>query len=1388
MKRIAAILLVLSSLALPRLHGATTPPTPAQLEFFEQRIRPMLANECYECHGAQKQKGKLRVDSRDALLRGGSSGPALIAGDAKKSLLIQSIRHEDADSAMPKDRPKLSDAVIADFVKWVNDGAADPRDKALNEVATGNAGWEATFTARKDWWSFKPVQKVASLVVTNVAWSAHPVDQFLLANLEERRLQPAAPADRRTLLRRLTFTLTGLPPTTDEVRAFLDDTSPDAYAKVVERLLSSPRFGEHWARHWMDLMRFAETHGSEGDPEIPNAWRYRDYLIRAFNTDVPWDQLIREHLAGDLLPKPRWNETEGINESLLGLAHFRLVEHGFNPVDTLDEQIKTVDSQIDVVSKAFQGLTTSCARCHNHKFDPISERDYYALHGIFASVRPTQLTIDQPERLRVHREELEKLKREIKAGVAQAWEKSAQELTVLLLAGTNRPAIPGDEIQTRLVDLEQRLASLDRAGRKAAHQQRAPGVPPGQRGEESKVVEQSDASTRRDAGGTLPMAAWTFDTDARDAVGSLHGELQGGAVIRNGRLILDGKGAFLRTAPLEKSLREKTLEVWVAPANLEQGGGGVLTVESQDGAVFDAIVFAEKESRKWMAGSDLFRRGKNLKAADESAKPGELVHLALVYRADNSIALFRNGVAYGAAWGPSGEGKELQTFAAKSARVLLGQRHTSGVNAFFAGEIEEARIYDQALSVQEVKASFNAGPGLISPAAIVQALTPEQRTERARLTAEIASQRATLVKQFPNYAERDAARTRRLTTFDMVAKNENHPLAAWFQLGAQAGEAFTFGWQIFVQKQTNETAARQKFNAETFRTAWDFRGDGVNKWFRHGVNPPEAFARPGEFAIEPDGDRLFSGLLPAGVFSHRLSQKHNGVFASPRFKITSDNISVRSIGGKGAGVRLVLDNYPLGQGNIYPATDLKSDAPTWVRIDTAYRKGGMAYLEFAPSAELTSRVRSPAGPSERSYFGVEQVVFHDAKTIPKEEITPNTLLAAGDAPKSAEALAQQIGKQLTTAIAAWRNDSMSEEQRVFLDAFVRGELLPMTVKELPEVASLVAEYRKLEADIPSPRRAPGVLETVGYNAPLLSRGDHLKPLAPEPRGYLQLVSTRRYETKLSGRLELANDIANTTNPLTARVLVNRVWHHLFGRGLVATVDNFGRLGEKPSHPELLDFLAAQFVAQGWSSKELIRYLVTTRAYQMSSVVSVRAAEVDPDNVLLSHARTRRVEAESIRDALLAISARLDTNMFGPGVNALAAPAQQRRRSVYLMVRRNFLSPFLETFDAPKPFTTLGKRDVTNVPAQSLALLNDPFVLEQAAQWAEAVLAAEPNTDARVRRMFEMAFARRPSDGELTGSRAYLADLSREYGEGKDKLIWRDFAQSLFNLKEFIYIR
>ena len=237
------------------------------------------------------------------------------------------------------------------------------------------------------------------------------------------------------MLRRLSFDLTGLPPTAEEIAAFLSDDSEEAYETVVERLLASPHFGERWARHWMDLFRYTESHGSEGDPDIPEAWRYRDYLIRAFNSDVPYDQLILEHLAGDLLPQPRLNELDGLNESLLGTAHYRMIEHGFQPVDPLEDRVKWTDNQIDVFSKAFQGLTVSCARCHDHKFDAISQRDYYALYGVFASARPVQRAVDVPDVLHTHKDALRATKVSIRDTLASLWLASAEALPARLHNG-----------------------------------------------------------------------------------------------------------------------------------------------------------------------------------------------------------------------------------------------------------------------------------------------------------------------------------------------------------------------------------------------------------------------------------------------------------------------------------------------------------------------------------------------------------------------------------------------------------------------------------------------------------------------------------------------------------------------------------------------------------------------------------------------------------------------------------------------------------------------------------------------------------------------------------------------------------------------------------------
>ena len=333
--------------------------------------------------------------------------------------------------------------------------------------------------------------------------------------------------------------------------------------------------------------------------------------------------------------------------------------------------------------------------------------------------------------------------------------------------------------------------------------------------------------------------------------------------------------------------------------------------------------------------------------------------------------------------------------------------------------------------------------------------------------------------------------------------------------------------------------------------------------------------------------------------------------------------------------------------------------------------------------------------------------------------------------------------------------------------------------------------------------------------PLLIRGSHKNPGTPVPPRYLEAFHGNPYDDPRTVRPRLADAVTDPANPLTARVIVNRLWYYVFGRGIVPTVDNFGKLGEKPSHPELLDYLAARFLDEGASIKSMLRLLVTSEAYRRAAEPSEEAAEKDPSNALLQHMPIRRLEAEAIRDAMLAVSGQLDPTMYGDSIktyyvqlatlddpNSAQAKGDKdrgpldgdRRRSVYLEVRRNVMNPFLEVFDAPKPTGARGRRDITNVPAQSLTMMNSPFVILQSEKWAEALVAGgETNSRERVAGMFVRALGREPSSAELDKSRTFLAALADEHEVAPDvallsQPVWRDFAQAIFNFKEFLYIR
>lgn len=362
-------------------------------EFFEKRVRPVLAESCQQCHGPLKQKAGLRLDSRDALFKGGDSGPPVVPGDPDASLLVRAINYDDPDLQMPP-ASMLGESQIADLTEWVRMGAPWPDDVP---------GEASAADSRRGFWAFQPVARVAPPEPADATRPRTPVDAFILAGLEAKGLSPAPPADRRTLLRRVTFDLTGLPPAANEIEAFVEDESPEAFEKVVDRLLASPQYGERWARHWLDVVAYAETDGHEYDVEKPNAWRYRDYVVRAFNDDLPYDRFVTEHFAGDLIP-PRVSADGERNESILGTGFYYLGEVLNSPVDSEQALSDRIDRQIDVIGKGFLGLTVSCARCHYHKFDPISQEDYYALAGVLRSSRMRQACADSPGRIAAQRD------------------------------------------------------------------------------------------------------------------------------------------------------------------------------------------------------------------------------------------------------------------------------------------------------------------------------------------------------------------------------------------------------------------------------------------------------------------------------------------------------------------------------------------------------------------------------------------------------------------------------------------------------------------------------------------------------------------------------------------------------------------------------------------------------------------------------------------------------------------------------------------------------------------------------------------------------------------------------------------------------------------------
>ena len=1087
----------LTSLLLTALSAASlSAQTNSQgIEFFEKKIRPVLTQHCYACHSAKTQAmAELGLDSKTGLAMGGSRGPAIVPGSPETSLLLKAISYRDPDLKMPP-TGRLSAEQIEDFTTWVRMGAPDPR---VDEVLPATAPVSIDIEEGRRFWSFQPIRNPAPPSVKRSGWPLNEVDNFILAALESKGLSPAEAADKRTLLRRVTFDLIGLPPTPKEIEDFLADESPQAFEKVVARLLSSPHYGERWARHWLDLVRYAETNGHEFDNNKLDAWRYRDYAIRAFNDDLPYDEFMREQIAGDLLDRPRLNSGGSSLASPVGTGIYWFGEVLNSATDSVKARADQVDNQIDVIGKAFLGLTVACARCHDHKFDPIPTADYYALAGVMHSTDIREAVVDSPQR-----------EREI-AGFAAR------------LAGTN------EKIRELLAPVPERLAAR--------------------------------------LASDLTMAA--------DLVVGEDGYLSAGV----------------------DSLR--------------------------------------------IARANQLRRA----LADTSHPFHPFIRIA------QSIA--RGGSAG----------------------------------------------FDRA--VEKVKAETGAK------------------------SVEATSRRHDI--EFEDF--------------------EEPGFPSWII----SGQAFAGG-------------ARYQPAPDLTLTA--YRGEGVADSYRNG------------------------------------SASFVGSLTSRKFRMPRRWVHVRLSGRGGNLVRTRLSDVRL----TLVADSYKSKAFVPTGTDSFEWQSARMTTQFDRLCyfELVDR-------SREGYIIVDRIVLSDSNEPPGDgpvDARVSSLLERKDI-RSLGDLAGAYQKLFDTAVRqqpiSRGGDPLFAAVQPFPSPEEAATILPET--ERVKLRKLRRDRADLGKSIPVSTFAMSSRDEVPHGIRIHIRGNH-KNLGQEvPRGFLRVMPSppAGKTSNGSGRLQVSQQIARSDNPLPARVMVNRIWKHHFGEGIVRSTDNFGKTGEPPTHPELLDYLAKRFVDSGWSVKAMHRLMVLSRTYRMSAQSTPQAQAVDPENRLLHHMPVRRLEAEIIRDSLLAVSGSLDPTLYGPSVTPHISEYQdgrgkpprpgpldgKSRRSLYIGVRRNFLTPLFLAFDYPLPTSTIGRRNTSTVPSQALMMMNNEFVALEAQRWAERLLRDTPDRSGRIHSMYLRAFARPPKEDEMREVSAFLSRQASRYDEAgiDDPRVWADLAHVLINSTEFIFIQ
>ncbi|MDP6443276.1 MAG: PSD1 and planctomycete cytochrome C domain-containing protein [Pirellulaceae bacterium] len=1152
-------------------------------------VSKIFAERCLRCHNDVDHKGDFSLQTKKALFDSGY----VERGDPAASGLLDALLPQDGQPpTMPKKAKPLTAAEVATVRRWIAAGASWPASRVI--VAPEIRDF--------DWWSLKPIQRTDTpeLSAEEAAWSANEIDRFLIAKLRDKGLRPSPPADRRTLIRRVYYDLIGLPPDPEEVERFLADDDPLAYEKLVDRLLASPRYGERWARHWLDVVHYGDTHGYDKDKLRLNAWPYRDYVIRCFNDDKSYARFVREQLAGDKLYP---HTVDGVVATgFIAAGPWDFIGHAEVPETKIDGQVARNldrDNMVTSTMNTFCSVTVQCARCHNHKIDPLTMLDYYRLQAVFAAVDRADRPYDESPESAARRREITQ----------------RQEL-----------------LARQLKEVEERIES-----------RKTPAV----RKLENQLAAMRKAADRKSKATTPRSFAYGYHSQVAAKQNTTKWvQLDLGRVVALDELLLFGADEY---GWADFGFPHRFRVEGATDANLE-----------------DSVLLAD------YSDADFPRPGRSpVRIAGQGKRVRYLRVTALSLwnrrQRDKPLSkdwIFAIGEAAAVANGVELPVKRVTSLDSIEAMPRWGRANIAD------GVLGSHSLDDVAGGAQASKT--NGYHSQFSP-----------RSETTK------------------WIELNLASVRKVDQLVVVPAFPTD----WKDT---PGFGFPLRFQIEVASKADRSDARVVFD----RSKADF--------------PPPLNRR---LVVDMGGSEARYVRLTASKLWKRDATGH--ALAVAEMQVWSD------------GENLARQSQVAASDSI--------ESGRWSK-------------KFAVDG-FSSRNASPAHGSALA-----------------------ELFSEGDARAKIASLQRELSRQLSDAAGK----RLVEE---------RAAIKKDQAKATAELSALPKPGMVYAGTVHNGTGAFRGRHGLGPRPIfILHRGEVTKPGAPVQPGVAPLIEGAAPVFDLpadhdegSRRAALADWITRADNPLTWRSIVNRVWQYHFGRGLVESPNDFGRGGELPTHPELLDWLATYFHDSGGSFKQLHRLIVTTSAYRQSSRSDNARAAIDAGNQFLWRMNRRRLTAEEIRDASLLAAGRLNYSMGGPGYQDFVIEHPQHsphfeytkhdandprthRRAVYRFIVRSQPQPFMNTLDCADPSMSVPRRDETLTSLQALALLNNRFMVAMSQHFATRLGSEASDAEARLERAFQLGLSRSPTKGERAALLAYA-----------DRHGWENVCRLILNLNEFVFV-